>query len=40
MKKTQKQQLVQARKADEKNIQKLSIRLDELKKKHKFVDSN
>lgn len=37
-KKTQKQQLVQAKKADEKNIQKLSIRLNELKKKHKFVD--
>ena len=38
-KKTQKQELVQkTKKVDEKNIQKLSIRLDELKKKNKFVD--
>ena len=38
-KKTQKQQLVQKTKTvEEKNIQKLSIRLDALKKKNKFVD--
>lgn len=38
-KKTQKQKLVtKTKKANEKNIQKLSSRLDELKKKNNFVD--
>jgi hypothetical protein len=38
-KRSQKQHIVQkTKKVDEKNIQKLSTRLNELKKKHKFVD--